>query len=66
MAMPAVIAGDHIVGAQQRAHANRHRLLPGAEMHQAGDHAPGIEIGNLFFKGADQLHAVEQPQGLFR
>jgi hypothetical protein len=35
-------------------------------MHQAGDHAPGIEIANLFFKGADQLHAVEQPQGLFR
>ena len=65
MAMPTVVAGDHVIGAQQGAHANRHRLLPGTKMHQARDGATGIEIAHLFLKGADQLHAAQQPQGLF-
>ena len=62
MAVAAMIAGDHVVAAQQRAHADRHRFLPGAQMHQPGDDARGRKIAHLFFEAADQLHRAQQPQ----
>ena len=60
--MAAMIAGDHVVGAQERAHAHRHRFLSGAQMHQPGDNARGGKIAHLLFKSADQLHRAQQAQ----
>src|SRR6056297_945708 len=56
VAVAAVGAGDRVLAAQRLAHADRHRLLAGVHVRQAG-HARGeIEVVGVLLEHPDALH----------
>ena len=58
VAVAAVGRGDHVVGAQRPARADRRRLLADGEVHEAGDQAVAVEVGHPLLEPADEQHAT--------
>src|SRR5690606_22394565 len=63
MTMAAVVAQHHVVGAQRRAYAGRHRLLPDAGMYAAHDLAGTDKLDRALLEPADQLDGAVQLLG---
>ncbi len=58
VSMAAVGGRDDVIGAQRPAGANGRRLLADRQVHEAGDEAVAIELGDPLFEAADQHHAT--------
>jgi hypothetical protein len=54
--VPAVRRGDHVIGAQLRAHADGHRLLADRQVHEAGHDAVAVEDRGSRLELADPAH----------
>jgi hypothetical protein len=58
VAVPAMGAGDHVLGAEMQAHPDRGRLLAGIEMDKAGNPALRELLLHPFLELADRRHAA--------
>ena len=58
VAVAAVGGGDDVVGSQRPAGADGRRLLADRQVHEAGDQAVAVEVGDPLFEAADQHHAT--------
>jgi len=56
VAVPAVRRGDHVVGAQLRAHADGHRLLADRQVHEAGHDAVAVQDRGAGLELPDPAH----------